>query len=108
MLVLFFGNSIYLKVLPSLLKKESYRTLIEGGKIRIWYPDFMSFNATEDPTHIHVFNISTLRKILKDLGFNDLRHYTNVGDRLPKPLRRAIQGISLLLCDELYVEVGKQ
>lgn len=89
---------------PRLFVKESYRTLTGAGKIHIWCPNFLNLNATIDPSHRHVFNIFSLRKILHTCGFKHVDHYPNVGSKIPKPYRFIAVVIFLLLCNDLYAK----
>jgi len=90
---------------PSRFLQDSNRLLETSGKIHVWCPNFLSSNATKDPTHRHVFNFLKLRKILSQSGFRPIFAEPNPGlsDRFPKVLVYLAKILLLLLSNELYV-----
>lgn len=88
---------------PHLFEMECHRCLKDDGILHLWLPNFLSTDATLDPTHIQIYNIFRLYKELRNVGFIfNLRF--SAGSKLPKIIRKFLNVLFHLLCDELYVE----
>lgn len=87
--------------------REIYRVLTEHGSLLIEVPNFADSNATRDPDHKIVFNFIKLYKMLKLAGFRKITFLTNVGDRVPQPLRIFLQLLILIFGNVLKVKAYK-
>lgn len=86
--------------------KDVHRILKKGGTVHIWVPNFMDKNS-RDPTHIHIFNILSLRRLLKKCGFKFYFKGALIGSYIPKLFRKLTALFFLSICYELYV-VGEK
>jgi len=72
------------------------------GRLYIWTPNFMSPNATRDPTHKHIFSFMSLGRMLKTYGFKP--HYGGINIApFFKPFYLICKLICLIICNELFV-----
>ena len=90
---------------PARFFSESNRVLRRGGRLWLWTPNFLSWNAVRDPDHKHVFNFINIRMASR-YGFS-VHYVANVASRLPKPLRYLFKLLFLVFCDELAVSCLK-
>jgi len=91
---------------PKRFLGEARRVMKKKGQIIIKVPNFISKNATEDPSHLHVFSPFSLRRLLKESGFKP--HFgANIAAKIPRILRVFLKAVNVLLCDEL-VMVGEK
>ncbi len=89
---------------PQQFLRECYRVLKRGGRVLIAAPNFLSSNAYRDPDHRHVFSFLKLRKMLREAGFVTRHSYgDNIGDLIPRPIRKAIGWILALTCNDLVM-----
>lgn len=88
---------------PSRFIGECKRILVDGGKIYLETPNFLSKNAYSDPDHKHVFNFASLWRLMKKAGFKPHYPAPNIASLLPRSLRRLIKAILLFICDTLVI-----
>jgi len=91
---------------PATFLREARRVLVRGGFLEVWTPNFLSVNAKRDPTHLHVFNLFTLWRMAKSVGFK-FHLPIRVASRLPRPLQRLLSIIVNFFLDELHVVLEK-
>jgi len=91
---------------PEMFLDQVRRVLKKKGRVMVKVPNFISLNATRDPSHLRVFSPFSLRRLLRKSGFKT--HYgANVGTKIPYILRVFLKAINVLLCDEL-VMIGEK
>jgi len=90
---------------PSKFLQEAKRVSI--GKICIWCPNVLSWEATKcaDPTHKHIFSYLKLRGFLLNAGYRIVDSPDFIpASRLPTPVARILKLIFLTTSNELHLE----
>lgn len=91
---------------PETFISEIYRISKNGGEVHIKTPNFLSQNAKRDQTHINIFNVLSLSKLLRQCRFKV--YYPSINICLPKPLYKMLKIMFFIFCDELYLVGRKQ
>ncbi len=88
---------------PLRFVEECKRILVQGGRVYLETPNFLSKDAYGDPDHKHVFNFVGLWRLVKKAGLEPHYPAPNVASLLPRPLRLLVKVILLSACDTLAI-----
>jgi len=82
---------------PSLFTRGCYASLKGAGLLRVKVPNFLSPNVLLDPSHRQVFNVLSLRRLIRRAGLVPRHPFRS-------PLGRLVTFVMNLLVNELVVE----
>jgi len=83
--------------------RELRRVLKSGGLGYVAVPNFLSRNATADPSHRHIFNPVKLWRLLKRAGCRHVVFMYRAGSKLPRLLRLLVLAVMSFLSEEVAV-----